>query len=288
MKTPILNPFQRKGLALLIVCIFSLPLGKGWGWVAYAQDKGRYSFNVDNFPDVYGGRTELKRYLNDHLVYPTDDFKKKREGTVPLTLNITKEGKSTNILVTKSVSESIDKEAIRLVKLIDWIPAHQQGNAVDVKFYMEITFSISKYKKIIKERGFDKPLYTDLPTDTSLNVYETAEQSPIFNNPEKTFSEFIYSNLEYPDVAARQNIEGNIKLTFVVEPNGMVSNIKILGDGVGGGCNNEAIRVIGLTKYTPAIRDKKYVRYRMSFTMNFSLKNSFKDNSNGSQRSWGQ
>jgi protein TonB len=119
-------------------------------------------------------------------------------------------------------------------------------------------------------------------------VYETAEQSPIYNNPEKTFAEFIYANLEYPEVATRQNIEGNVKLTFVVEPDGMVSNIKILGDGVGGGCNNEAIRVIGLTKYTPAIRDKQYVRYRMSFTMNFSLKNSFKDNSNGSQRSWGQ
>ncbi len=253
-----------------------------------AQEKSRYSFNVDNFPNVYGGKTELKRFLNDHLVYPTDDLKNKKEGPVLLTFIVTKDGKTTNIVVAKSITEAINKEAIRLVKLIDWIPSHKEGNAVDVKFSLEIPFSISKYKKAIKERGFDKPLYIDLPTDTSLNTYETAEQSPIFNNPEKTFTEFIYANLEYPEVASRQNIEGNIKLTFVVEPDGMVSNIKIVGDGVGGGCNDEAIRVIGLTKYTPAIRDKKYVRYRMIITMNFSLKNSFKDNSNGNQRDWGQ
>jgi TonB family protein len=235
---------MRKLFYILLIAQFSLLISN----VCIAQEKSRYSFNVDNFPDVYGGKTELKRFLHDHLVYPADDFKNKKEGTVLLTFVVTKEGKSINILATKPVTAAIDKEAIRLVKLIDWIPAHKEGNAVDVKFFLEIPFSISKYKKAIKERGFDKPLYTDLPTDTSLNVYETAEQSPIFNNPEKTFTEFIYSNLEYPEVASRQNIEGNIKLTFVVEPDGMVSNIKILGEGVGGGCNNEAIRVIGLTK----------------------------------------
>jgi TonB family protein len=272
--------YKRLLIVLLINCLIST--------FTYGQEKSRYSFNVDNFPDVYGGKTELKRFLNDHLIYPSEDFKNKKEGTVLLNFIVNKEGKSTNILVAKSITAAIDKEAIRLVKLIDWMPSHKEGNAVNVKFSLEIPFSLSKYKKAIKERGFDKPLYTDLPTDTSLNIYETAEQSPIFNNPEKTFTEFIYANLEYPDVASRQNIEGNIKLTFVVEPDGMVSNIKILGDGVGGGCNEEAIRVIGLTKYTPTIRDKQYVRYRMSFTMNFSLKNSFKDNSNGSQRSWGQ
>ncbi|MHB8261214.1 MAG: TonB-dependent receptor [Bacteroidia bacterium] len=36
---PILNPFQRKGLAILIfTIIISLPFGKGWGWVGFAQN----------------------------------------------------------------------------------------------------------------------------------------------------------------------------------------------------------------------------------------------------------
>ena len=44
---PILNPFQRKGLALFVITIlFSLPFGKGWGWVANAQTK-QYSDGHD-------------------------------------------------------------------------------------------------------------------------------------------------------------------------------------------------------------------------------------------------
>jgi TonB family protein len=251
-------------------------------------EKNLYQFNVDNFPEVYGGKVELKRFLHDHLVYPADDFKNKKEGTVQLNFVVTKEGKAINITVFKSLTPATNKEALRLLNLLDWIPSNKEGVSVSVNSSLEVSFSVSKYKKQVKERGFDTPLYIDMPTDSSTNVYETAERSPLFNNADKTFTEFIYSNLEYPETASRQNIEGKVQLSFVVEPDGMTSNIKILNGGVAGGCNAEAIRVMALTKWQPAIRDGKYVRYRMSFTMNFSLKNSFKDNSNGNQRSWGQ
>ncbi len=269
----------------IIYLSYVLWLSKG-----YAQhgNKNQYSFNVDNFPEVYGGKEEIKRFLHDHLVYPPTDLKNKTEGTVELYFVVTKEGRSTNIRVIKPVSPAIDKEAIRLISLLEWIPSQKAGADVNVNYNTQILFSPSKYKKQVKERGFDTPLYTDIPSDTSLNVYETGERSPLFNDPQKTFSEFIYSNLQYPDIALRQIIEGNIKMTFIVEPNGQVSTIKIQNGGLSGGCNAEAIRVIGLTKWQPAIRDKQYVRYRMSFTMNFSLKNNFKDNSNGNQRAWGQ
>ncbi|HEX7415517.1 MAG TPA: energy transducer TonB [Bacteroidia bacterium] len=270
-----------KNLFLCVLCVFASH--------CFAQtSKGNYSFNVDNFPDIYGGKQEMKRFLHDHLIYPAEDFKNKKEGTVTLDFIVTKEGKTESIKVSKLVSPDMDKEAVRLLKLIDWIPSRKEGTAVNVNYNMDITFSLSKYKKQVKERGFDVPLYKDIPTDTSFSIYETAERSPVFNAPDKTFSEFVYANLEYPEAALKQSIEGNVKLSFVVEPDGQVSNIKILNEGVAGGCNNEAIRVIGLTKWEPAKRDKQYVRYRMSFTMNFSVKNSFKDNSNGSQRSWGQ
>ncbi|HTA61453.1 MAG TPA: energy transducer TonB [Bacteroidia bacterium] len=268
--------------SLFIICLVSV-------FTLNAQvDKGIYQFNVDNFPEVYGGKTELKHFLHDHLVYPAEDLKNKKEGVVQLNFVVTKDGKTSNVTVFKSLTPATDKEAIRLLSLLDWIPSNKEGVATNVNFNLEVPFSISKYKKQVKERGFDTPLYIDIPTDSSTNIYETAERSPLFNNVDKTFTEFIYSNLEYPDVAARQNIEGKVQLSFIVEPDGMTSNIKVLNSGLAGGCNNEAIRVISLTKWQPAIRDGKYVRYRMGFTMNFSLKNNFKDNSNGTQKSWGQ
>ena len=256
--------------------------------VAAQLERSGFRFNVDNFPSIYGGKEEMKRFMHDHLIYPRKDLKSKKEGIVMLDFVVTRDGKAESIKVTQSGSPAMDKEAIRLLKLLDWIPAYQGNTPVNVNNQLEINFSLSRYKKQVKERGFDTPSFTDFPLDSSLNIYETAERSPMFNVSDQTFTEFVYSKLEYPDVAARQNLEGNVKLSFVVEPDGLVSDIKILNEGVSGGCNNEAIRVIGLTRWKPAIRDKQYVRYRMSFTMNFSLKNNYKDNSNGSQQTWGR
>jgi len=265
-------------LLLFLVAIFV---------VKAQQTENRSSFNVDNLPETFGGKEDLKRFLHNHLIYPAEDVKNKKEGVVTLNFVVTKEGSATNIQVAKPVTPNIDKEAVYLLKLIEWIPAKKEGSAINVNFTLDIPFSISKYKKAVKERGFDTPLYVDLSTDSSFSVYETAERSPLYNNPDKTFTEFIYATMQYPEIAVRQGIEGNVKLTFVVEPDGQTSNIKIIS-GINGGCNNEAIRVIGLTKWQPAIRNKQYVRYRMSFSMNFSLKNNNKDFSNGTQRSWGQ
>ena len=246
-----------------------------------------YSYNVDNFPDVYGGKEEWKRFLHDHLVYPAAELAKKTEGTVQIFFVVTKEGKSAGAKVTKSVSPAIDWEALRLLNLLEWMPSQQGDEAVNVEHSVEIKFSVSKYKKWVKERGYEKAAFTDLPADTSFAIYESADKAPSFSNPDKTFAEFIYSEVEYPSIARQQGLEGNIVLTFIVEPDGRPSNIRIQ-KGVGGGCNEEAIRVIGLTKWKPAQKGGKYVRYRMYYTMIFNLKNSFKDNSGGSQRAWGQ
>ncbi|MHB8260425.1 MAG: protein-disulfide reductase DsbD family protein [Bacteroidia bacterium] len=48
LRQPILNPFQRKGLALFIITIIlSLPFGKGWGWVVSAQEKDPVKFKIE-------------------------------------------------------------------------------------------------------------------------------------------------------------------------------------------------------------------------------------------------
>jgi TonB family protein len=237
---------------------------------------------------IYGGKQEWKRFMQDHLVYPQQDLKDKTEGIVVISFEINRDGKGLNFKVTQSVTKDIDKEAMRLLSLIEKFSPNPEAVLENDKQSLEINFSVSKYKKWVKERGFEKRLFTDIPADTSLAVYERAEQGAAFFDKEKTFPEFVYSNLVYPDPAKRQNIEGNIIMSFIIEPDGMVSNIYIKNGGLGGGCTEEAIRVIGLTKWQPAVKEGKYVRFRMSYTMTFSIKNSFKDNSSGSQRTWGQ
>lgn len=247
-----------------------------------------YKFNLDNFPSVYGGKTEWKRFLRDNMVYPPADLKEKAEGTVLIAFVVTKEGKTLNPKIVESVTNDIDQEAMRLLSLIEWFPSTQNGIGVNVNHSVEINFSVSRYKKWVKERGFEKRLFTDLPADTTLAVYENPDKSATFFNTEKTFGEFISFNLEYPEEARRQGLEGNIAMSFIIEPNGTVSNLRIRNDGVGAGCNDEAIRVMSLTRWKPAVKDGKYVRSRRDYTMTFNVKNSYKDNSNASQRPFGQ
>jgi len=265
-----------------IIAAFLLSMG------AFAQlVPHEYSYSVDNFPDVYGGRVEWKRFLHDHMIYPKYELEKKIEGPVKIFFVVTKQGKPARAKVTQGVSEGLDKEALRLLSLLEWMPSYQGDSAVNVQHSVEINFSVSKYKKWVKARGYEMGAYTDLPLDSTFAIHESADKAPSFTDPEKTFPEFVYTSLDYPVIAKQQGLEGNIVMSFIVEPDGRTSNIRIQ-KGVGGGCNEEAIRVIGLTKWKPAQKNGKYVRYRMFYTMIFSLKSAFKDNSNGTQRGWGQ
>jgi TonB family protein len=270
---------MKNGLALFFLLITSAMLAQ---LVPHA-----YTYNIDNFPEVYGGKPEWKRFLHDHLRYPKQDLADKYEGTVKIYFVVTKEGKPARAKVIESVSTNIDNEALRLLSLLEWIPTRQNDSVVNAEHSVEINFSISKYKKAVKERGYETAAFEDLPMDTTFTVYESADKGPSFADPEKTFPEFVYSSLEYPEMAARQGLEGNITMNFIIEPDGRTSNIRIT-KGIGGGCNEEAIRVVGKTKWKPAQKNGRYVRYRMYYTMLFNLKNSFKDNSNGSQRAGGQ
>jgi hypothetical protein len=86
----------------------------------------------------------------------------------------------------------------------------------------------------------------------------------------------LSSNIQYPNEAREKDIQGTVVLSFVVEPsNGRISHIKLLKD-IGGGCGEEAIRVLkalddyGL-RWASAIRDSMPVRLRHTIPLRFKL-----------------
>jgi periplasmic protein TonB len=72
-------------------------------------------------------------------------------------------------------------------------------------------------------------------------VFNYVEQMP---KPDYDVQTYLAKNMKYPDAARENNIEGRVIVEFVINEDGSISNIQV-AQGIGGGCDQEAMRVIG-------------------------------------------
>ncbi|MDN5289318.1 MAG: TonB family protein [Mucilaginibacter sp.] len=85
------------------------------------------------------------------------------------------------------------------------------------------------------------------------------------------WSKFLQKNLRYPPVAQEQEKSGRVFLSFVIETDGQLSNIKV-ERGAGYGFDEEALRVLKLAKaWKPGIQNGRPVRVRYTIPINFQL-----------------
>ena len=90
--------------------------------------------NKDNTPQPVDGKRKYLKYLKKNLVRPTDETCARVKGKVVLTFLVNRDGRPFHIKVKKSLCESSDKEAIRLVQEgPDWTYGNKQAE-VTVKF----------------------------------------------------------------------------------------------------------------------------------------------------------
>ena len=69
------------------------------------------------------------------------------------------------------------------------------------------------------------------------------ETKPEYQGKEASFDLFLKKNLKYPIAATKNNTQGRVFLTFIVEKSGRLTNIKIVV-GIGDGCDEEALRLL--------------------------------------------
>ena len=94
-----------------------------------------------------GGEEALSQFLKDHIKYPPKAAKKKIQGRVEVAFWIDKSGKVHDVKVVDSVDKDLDKEAVRVCKLLpDFIPATVNGEPVEVLFKLPIRFKIPGLK----------------------------------------------------------------------------------------------------------------------------------------------
>jgi protein TonB len=102
-------------------------------------------------------------------------------------------------------------------------------------------------------------------------IFTIVEDMPTFPGGEKAMFEYLSKNTKYPTLAKESGIQGVVYVTFVVEKDGSVSDVKVLR-GIGGGCDEEAVRVVkSMPKWAPGKQRGKPVKVQYNLPYRFVL-----------------
>jgi len=216
----------------------------------------------------------LEDFLCSEVNYPEQAIDRDIEGEVIISFIVEADGSVSHVRIKQEVSPELDAEALRLFRMLIWEPATSFGQPVASEKEFPVDFSIKKYNKHCKSRGYVTSEYPYKPVDSSNFVYEYATTDkrpyPVFDERGMKLGDFIAKNIRYPETAYRQNISGKVSLRFVVELSGRVSNIKVINP-VGGGCSQEAVRLLQLIRWMPGIKHNMAVRTFMNIDIEFKL-----------------
>lgn len=102
-------------------------------------------------------------------------------------------------------------------------------------------------------------------------IVEFPTTKPEFKGGYVAMMQFLSGELEYPLLARELNISGTVYVNFVVEKDGSITNINLLR-GIGGGCDEEALRVVNLMpSWNPGLQNGRTVRVSFNLPIKFSL-----------------
>ena len=97
-----------------------------------------------------------------------------------------------------------------------------------------------------------------------------ADEMPLPENGYEGFYNFLRKEMQYPAKARRGGIEGKVFVQFVISEDGSISQQKII-KGIGGGCDEEAVRVLSLSKWKPGKQRGRPVKVIMVLPIHFKL-----------------
>ncbi|MDQ3049640.1 MAG: TonB family protein [Bacteroidota bacterium] len=103
-------------------------------------------------------------------------------------------------------------------------------------------------------------------------IFLIVEDMPSFPGGEAQLVKYLSENIKYPAIARENGITGTVFVTFVVGPEGIVKDVKVLR-GIGGGCDEEAKRVVmAMPKWKAGKQRGKPVPVQYNLPIRFTLK----------------
>lgn len=221
-----------------------------------------------------GGQRAVDLFLEQEMRYPPAAYEAEIGGDVMLGIAIRNDGSVDTMRVLRSLTPECDLEALRLVRHLQWEVAKgvEERRAEERQF--KVSFDPKRYKRWLKDRIARTDSVFSLPMDRSMVIHGqrgvTTMARPLIKGGMKALPNHLAMELKYPQQALRYSLEGEVVVDFVVEPSGSLSNLHAVKD-VGGGCTDEALRLLRTTPWVPAILNGERVRSSMQVSIQFKL-----------------
>jgi TonB family protein len=107
-------------------------------------------------------------------------------------------------------------------------------------------------------------------------IFDVVETQPNPPGGMAGWNQYLAQNLQYPAQARRMGIEGTVIVVFVVNLDGSISDVEVLR-GIGGGADEEAIRVVQNSPlWEPGKQRDRVLNTRMILPIRFKLGNTSK------------
>ena len=126
-----------------------------------------------------------------------------------------------------------------------------------------------KFQTAVTDVVVEKPV--EKPKETVVQVFRSVEQMPQFPGGEAALMKFLQSHINYPPMAAENNVQGRVVVQFVVDKTGKVGEVKIVRS-VDKDLDKEAARVCAsLPKFTPGRQNGQAVAVWYTLPVTFKL-----------------
>ena len=233
----------------------------------------------ENKKDRNERRDCTKDKISEHLVtdlkYPAEAKKAGEEGVAVISFVVRKDGEITEQLIDEDPGFGMGAAAMKAVKKLNklWVPGEHMGEIASVRVKIPVRFVLPEEK--VKE---------EKPVSSTTDVYTVVDEMPAFKGCEdkaaaesrqcsfQKIMEYTNENLKYPEEAQAAKIEGTVRIKFVIDEEGMLTSPMIV-EGIGGGCDEEALRVLNsMPPWKAGMQDGKAVKVEMELPFRFKLR----------------
>ncbi|MES2417906.1 MAG: energy transducer TonB [Bacteroidota bacterium] len=222
-------------------------------------------------------------YLGKSIKYPTEALANNAQGKTRINFKVLA-GKIENVQVAGNLGYDASQKVKNVVLSFDNKIAAKDGN-----YSFIAAFKLEGFEsKSGEEPAKLSNNYTELPSitftgystpknevadegDNTVYDYVSLNAPPIYPDGMDKFYKFLGSTMKYPVAALENNIQGITYVSFTVEKDGSLVDIKI-NRKLGYGIDEEAVRVMKLSKaWIPGFQNGKAVRVKYSIPIKFAL-----------------